>query len=249
MLKRSGTRRATAFCALVAAAAMLPGYAARQGQAQQATATGGEGHASFHWQTRARERRGPVWMKAHGTLTIDGRGVQFQENDARTQQWRFEEIHTAYLGPHRLVIETYLNRSLHRPGVQHFTFNLSQALPPSVAAEAAARIGRPVQNDVPDAAAPAMATIPVRHRGLMHGTNGVLRVRKDGIDYVTSAQGDSRSWRWADIQTMSEPDPYHLYVFGYRDTYTFDLKAPLSRALFDYATDEIYRAAEAGGER
>ena len=248
MFERRGTRRASVACALLAAA-VLSGLATRQGHAQQAVANGPAEHARLQWQTRASERRAPLWMKAHGVLTIDGRGVGFRTKNGRAQHWGFEEIHTAYLGPHRVVIETYQNRSLHRPGVQHFRFHLSRALPPAVAAELAANIGRPVQNDDPDASAPAMATIPVRHRGLMHGTNGVLRVRKGGIDYVTASKGDSRSWRWADIQTLSEPDPYHLYLFGYRDTYTFDLKAPLSRALFRFATDEIYGAAEAGGQR
>lgn len=248
MFKGKEIRKSTAVFVLLVAA-MLLGVATRRGRAQQAVTNGPEGHARLQWRSRASERRAPVWMKAHGILTIDGRGVEFRASDGRTQQWGFEEIHTAYLGPHRVVIETYQNRSLHRPGEQHFRFALSRALPPAVAAELAAKIGRPVQDDDPDASAPAMATIPVRHRGLMHGTNGVLRVRKSGIDYVTSAKGDSRSWPWADIQALSEPDPYHLYLFGYRDTYTFDLKAPLGRALFRFATDEIYRAAEAGGQR
>jgi hypothetical protein len=188
-------------------------------------------------------------MKAQGTLTVDGRGVEFRSHNGSVQRWGYEEIHTAYLGPHRLVIESYLNRSLHRPGEQHFQFDLSRVLPPSVAAELAARIGRPVQNVDPDASAPVVATIAVRHRELMGGTNGELRFRAGGMDYVTHAKGDSRSWRWADLQSLSEPDPYHLLVFGYRDTYTFDLKAPLSRKLFDHATDDIYRAAEVGGAR
>lgn len=248
MYLKRGTRGVAAVCALFATT-MLPGLAARQGRAQQVEVNRSKGQASLHWMAQAKERRAPVWMKAHGTLTMDEQGVEFRASSGRTQRWGFEEIHTAFLGPHRLVIATYLNRTLHRPGVQHFQFDLSRALPPAVAAELAARIGRPVQNDDPDASAPAMTTILVRHRGLMHGTNGVLRFRKNGIDYVTSSKGDSRSWRWADIQTLSQPDPYHLYVFGYRDTYTFDLKAPLGSALFHFATDEIYRAAEAGGER
>jgi hypothetical protein len=109
-----------------------------------------------------------------------------------------------------------------------------------------AGIARPVQNADPDASAPALATIPVRHRTLAGGTNGVLRFRSGGIDYVTNSKDDSRSWRWADLQTLSDPDPYHLFLFGYRDTYTFDLKAPLSRALFNRATDEIYKHSAEG---
>ena len=248
MLEKKQSHKLTAICVFFAVM-MLPALAVQQSQAQKEAVTGAEGNASFHWKARARERVAPVWGKKHGTLTMDDQGVGFRADSGRARHWSFEEIRTAYLGPRRFVIETYLNRSLHRPGLRHYRFVLSQVMPPAVAAELAARIGRPVQNDDPDALAPAMATIPVRHRGLMRGTNGVLRFRKGGIDYVTSSKGDSRSWRWEDIQTVSEPDPYHLLLFGYRDTYTFDLKAPLSRKLFDYATNEIYRASEAGGQR
>jgi hypothetical protein len=248
MLEKKQSHKLTALCAFFAVM-MLPGLAVQQSQAQKAAVAGAEGNASFHWQTRARERVAPLWGKTHGTLTIDDQGVGFRAGNGHARHWSFEEIRTAYLGPRRVVIETYLNRSLHRPGLRHYRFELSQELPPAIAAKLAARIGRPVQSDDPDASAPAMATIPVRHRGLMRGTNGELRFRKGGIDYVTSSKGDSRSWRWADIQTLSQPDPYHLFVFGYRDTYTFDLKAPLSRRLFDYATNEIYRDSEAGGQR
>lgn len=248
MLLRRQIGTTTALCGLLAIV-LLVALVAQNGNAQEAAGSPQGGHAAFHWTAGAREHRAVPGMKAVGKLTVDDHGVTFRAKNSRVQHWTYEEIQTATLGPHRVVIETYLNRSLHRPGVQHFRFDLSRALPPAVAAELAVRIGRPVQNVDPDASAPAVAAIAVRHRGLVHGTNGMLRFRTAGIDYVTHAKGDSRGWRWADIQALSEPDPYHLYVFGYRDTYTFDLKAPLSRKLFDHATDEIYRAAEAGGVR
>jgi hypothetical protein len=84
----------------------------------------------------------------------------------------------------------------------------------------------------------------VRHRALTGGTNRVLRFRNDGIDYITASSGDSRSWRWTDLQALSDSDPYHLFVFGYKDTYTFDLRALLSRNLINWAMDEIYAHTE-----
>lgn len=248
MLSGSRILQVTIVVAFVAFA-FVPGFGVKHSDGQQLSITGPEAHGTFRWVGEARERRGALWTGVRGTLTLDDGGVSFRRDQGRAQRWSWEDIHTASLGPHKLLLATYRNRSLHRPGEQHFEFELSGTLPPVVAAEFAARLGRPVRNADPDGAAPALAVLPVRHRGLMRGTNGILRVRRGGMDYVTPAKGDSRSWRWADIQAVSEPDPYHLYVFGYRDTYTFDLKAPLSRKLFDYATDEIYRAAEAGGER
>src|SRR6266536_1727728 len=71
--------------------------------------------------------------------------------------------------------------------------------------------------------------------------NRKMRFHEGGLDYVSSASGDSRSWRWADLQTLSAPDPYHLLVFGYRDTYTFDLKKILLQPLYYRLVDALDR--------
>ncbi len=196
--------------------------------------------ASLHWESPARMHRALFAPSNHGTLLIDGNGVEFRGENKHSQRWAFSEIQAAFIAPHRLTLKTYLNRSLHRPGERTYRFSLAQAVPPAVAARLAEAVARPSQNADPDPDAPAIATIPVRHRSLASGTNGVLRIRQDGIDYVTSSKDDSRSWRWTDLQTVSKPDPYHLFVFGFRDTYTFDLKAPLSGKLLDWASDEIF---------
>jgi hypothetical protein len=74
------------------------------------------------------------------------------------------------------------------------------------------------------------------------GSNGTLRLKEDGIDYVTESARDSRSWRWVDIQTIATPDPYELRVTGYREIVDFDLKQPLSRAVFEQIWDLLYAA-------
>lgn len=194
----------------------------------------------LHWETPARMYRTVLIPENQGTLLIDLNGVQFRAGNERTLQWAYNEIRTVSIGPHRLEMETYHNPSLHLPGERKYRFDFTRPLPPAVAASLAAAIRYPSRNVDPDPSLPAIAEIPVHHRVLASGTNGVLRFRQGGIDYVTSSRGDSRSWRWADLQTLSDPDPYHLLLFGFRDTYTFDLKAPLSRKLLDWAADEIF---------
>lgn len=210
----------------------------RPGEAQAAT---------LHWETAARLRRDGLFRSAHGTLIFTPNGVEFRAGKHTSQHWRFEEIRTAFLAPHRLVLKTYLNRSLHRPGDREYKFALTQPLPPDVAASVADAIGRPSRNADPDPGLAAIAVVPVRHRTLTSGTNGVLRFCRGGMEYVTAARDDSRSWRWADLQTLSSPDRYHLLVFGFRDTYTFDLKEPLSYKLVDWASDQVFREDEPAG--
>ncbi len=194
------------------------------------------------WQSPAKLHR--IVGSEKGDVRISDDGVEFQPRKGHSLKWRLLDIQTFTLLPRSLDIKTYQNRKKHLPGMQRYRLKLDLAVPPAVASELAREVGRPSQNEVPDPAAPCIVTIPAHHRTLTGGTNGVLRFRDGGIDYVTSIASDSRSWRWADLQTVSEADPYHLFVFGYRDSYTFDLKAMLSRALFNHVSDEIWAHSE-----
>ena len=195
------------------------------------------GFAATDWQSPARLRH---WVtKTQGILKIDEQGIEFQPAKGPILKWALPDVQTFFISPRRLVIETYENRGHHVPGEQRYRFDLVEDVPPGVAKELAQGVQRPSQNAIPDPPSNA-ENIPAHHRTLTGGTNGTLRVRGNGIDYVTRVPGDSRSWRWTDLETLSNPDPYHLFVFGYRDTYTFDLKSPFSPDLFNRLTDEIY---------
>jgi hypothetical protein len=173
-----------------------------------------------------------------GDLKIGGEGIEFRSHKGRMVKWPFVEVQTFLLLPRALTIETYQNRTHHLPGMQRFRFDLDKTVPPEIAAELSRQIQRPSKNGVPDPASQGIVIL-AHHRTLTGGTNGTLRLSDGGIDYVTGVRGDSRSWRWADLQTLSDPDPFHLLVFGYRDTYTFDLKEPLPRSLFFRLVDAL----------
>ena len=189
------------------------------------------------WQSTAHLRH--TLGKTRGMLKIDSQGVEFQPDKGPVLKWPFLDINTFLLSSHRLVIKTYENRRHHLFGVQRRKFDLEQAVPWQVAARLASGVQRPSQNGVPDPEPRGLKSIRVHHRRHTGGTNGILVLRDGGIDYLSNVPHDSRSWRWGDLQTLSEPDPYHLLVFGYRDAYSFDLKEPLSRALLNFLTDEI----------
>jgi hypothetical protein len=175
-----------------------------------------------------------------GTLRTDSRGVEFVPSNGASKRWTLNEIKSLDLQTHRLVLVGYDNRRWHLAGTQQFEWELTNAITPASAASLTEAMGRPVRNRLPDPDASAIAVIAVRRSGHFGGSNGVLRIRQHGMDYVTAEPGNSRSWRWLDLQTLSNPDPYHLFVFGYRDSYTFDLKETLSRELLNHLSDEIW---------
>ena len=191
------------------------------------------------WESQARLHHG--LGGSPGTLALSPEGLVFHPAKGSTLHWPFLEIQTFdLLSPRRLVITGYENRSWHEHGERKYRFDLSVAMPPNIAAELARRVAKPVRNADPNPTATSFATIPARHRTLAGGTNGTLHFGPDGIDYLTTNGQGGRSWRWSDIQTLAKPDPFQLRVNSYRETFTFELKQPMSRELFDQLWNEIY---------
>ena len=176
---------------------------------------------------------------ASGDLILSDTGVEFRSTAAYSQHWPFAEIRTLDIEPRRLFLTGYQSRGRLRPGTRQFRFDLESDMPPRVAAEMIERVGKPVRNGDPESEAESITTIAAFHRIRFGGSNGILRFRKEGIDYLTKGD-DRRSWRWADIQTLSDLDPYHFVVYGYREVYSFELKSPLPSDLYERVSDELY---------
>lgn len=192
------------------------------------------------WHTPVRWHR-TLKKAVPGTLTLDADGVEFRSAKFN-QRWKYIEIHTFDLSQRELTLLTYQNRHWHEPGERPFRFTLGEGMTPEIAAQFTERVGKPVRNGIPTAKTSALAEIPAHHRMWSGGSNGVLRLREDGIDYVTDNRHDSRTWRWVDIQTIANPDAYELRVTGYREIVEFDLKQPLARAVFEKLWDRLYAA-------
>jgi hypothetical protein len=196
--------------------------------------------AAEEWQTPARWHR--TLKKAEsGTLTLDSDGVEFRSAKF-SQRWKYLDIHTFDLSQRELTFLTYQNRQWHEPGERPFRFTLGEPMPAGIAAQFTDRVGKPTRNGMPTVNAAALAEIPAHHRLWSGGSNGTLRLKEDGIDYITENGHDSRTWRWVDIQTIANPDPYEFRVTGYREIVEFDLKQPLARAVFEKLWDRLYAA-------
>ena len=193
-----------------------------------------------HWETTAKWHR--TLRKAEpGTLLLDANGVEFRSAKFNVR-WQYVDIHTFDLSRKELALLTYENRRWHEPGERPFQFTLNEPMPADIAAQFTERVGKPVRNGEPIPSSKAIDEIPAHRRAWFGGSNGVLRLKDDGIDYITEAEKgrDARNWRWADIQTLANPNPYELRVTAFREIVEFDLKKPLSRDLFERMWDRLY---------
>lgn len=192
------------------------------------------------WQASAKWHRS-LKKAEPGTLVLDGNGVEFRSAKFN-HRWTYVEIHTFDLSQRELTLFTYQNRPWHEPGERPFRFTLSEPMPAEIAAQFTDRVGKPVRNGMPITKSGAVVEIPAHHRMWSGGSNGTLRLKDDGIDYVTENGRDARTWRWIDIQTIANPNPYEFRVTGYREIVDFDLKQPLARAVFEKLWDRLYAA-------
>ena len=194
--------------------------------------------ATGRWQSAARWHR-TLEKSVQGTLLIDEAGVEFRSAKLK-ERWAWLDIYSFDLSTSEFTLISYRNRPWHEPGDRRFHFTLAQPIPPSVASELTARVARPVRNGDPQPMAAAAAEIPAHRRAFSGGSNGIIRLRSDGIDYVTKDGRDAGSWRWDDIETIANPNPWELRVGGYRETAEFDLKQPMPRELFERIWDRVY---------
>jgi len=218
-------RRNLYISALAVGCGMLAAYEARGYEAEQ-------------WQAAAKWHRTLKKAEA-GTLLLDGNGVEFRSSKFR-RRWEFVDIHTFNLSERELTLLTYENRRWHEPGERPFRFSLSEPMPAETAAYLTDRVGKPVRNGAPFSTPAAVEEIPAHRRAWSGGSNGMVRLKDDGIDYLTEKQGDSRTWRWADIQTLANPNPYELRLTAYREIVEFDLKKPLGRDVYERLWDRLY---------
>jgi len=191
------------------------------------------------WQSPARLHRG-FRRTTSGTVRVDAQGVAFASREAAPLHWPFGEIRSLDIAAHKLVLTSYENRTHHQPGDRRYHFDLESQFPPELAREVAGWLSKPSRNTDPEPQTAAFATIPAKRQKPFGGSNGEIRFRDTGIDFITETAGEARAWRWADIQTIAKPDPYHFRVAGYRETYEFELKQPMSARLFDRLWDSVY---------
>ncbi len=208
-------------------------------------------NASSNWSTPATLRHG--LRRESGVLILTARQVEFRPRRGLALRWKYEDVKTFRLTDRRFTIWGYENRHWPIPGERSFNFRLATPIPASISANLANRVGKPSSNARPDTVVAAQLVIDARHEKRLGGSNGTLRFQANGIDYIAVPKDDSRSWRWADIQTIALTDPYHFRVAGYREIYDFSLKKPMDSAFFDKLWDQFYGKglnlqAGAGGE-
>lgn len=75
--------------------------------------------------------------------------------------------------------------------------------------------------------------IPVKHLKSIVGSQGTLEFGADSIEYATEAPGESRTWRYSDIDSISSSGQFQLTITTIEKGFNFELKEALSESRYN----------------
>ena len=93
-------------------------------------------------------------------------------------------------------------------------------------------------------------SVPVKHLKRISGSEGTLAFGEDYIAYFTNSEGDSRTWRFSDIDSISSSGPFQLTIttferarshYGDRKGFNFELKQALTETRYNQLWLQIER--------
>ena len=180
-----------------------------------------------------------LYKSCRGTMTADDSGIRFS-GPKHNFAWSYDEIQQLRLEPGKLHVLTYADRRLRLGADREYEF--SGDLP--VSDLYAVWKSRMDQRLVAAVSRPEVAglSIPAKHLKPIRGSQGTLVFGADSIVYSTLTRGDSRAWRYADIDSISSSGPFQLTIttferartqYGSRKGFNFELKQPIAEARYN----------------
>jgi len=180
-----------------------------------------------------------------GKLILADQEVRYEASDGKhSRSWSYIDIQKLdFASSTCLILKSFKSTSwkkLARDEV--FKFVLTGAQLSSADQEVIrSKLSRPVIARLTEAKETTSLAFPVRHRHRVGGCEGRLQVEGDRLVYSSDRANDTRVWKLSEIETIGSPDPYHLRITTYNETFTFDLKSPLDPNLYETLWKKIYR--------
>jgi hypothetical protein len=206
---------------------------------------------SFQYQAWHGHSRPPHIKKAgsFGTLTINDTGVLFQEKykDAKAPKhawhWDYQDIQQLKISPKSVTVLTYKDNKWKLGADREYEFDLvSDDSFENVYQVLKTRLDQRFVAVIADRPATVLWEIPAKHLAGFGGDEGVLQVSTSEIVYKSPKKGESRTWRYEDIENISSSGPFAFTIttferarldYGSRKQFNFELKQRLEEARYN----------------
>lgn len=175
-----------------------------------------------------------------GVMTVTGTGIRFEGEKEHAWVWKYQDIEQLYLEPNQIRILTYEDSKLRLGADREYRF--TGELPAASLYELwKTRLDQRFVAALPRPAGQGFS-IPAKHLRRVSGSEGTLRFGDDALVYATDAPGESRTWRYTDIDSISSSGPFQLTIttferagshYGDRKGFNFQLKQPISEVAYN----------------
>lgn len=181
-----------------------------------------------------------------GTLAISGQGVSYRENAKKGNKhphawtWGWDDIQQLELAPDRVRLLTYQDSRWKLGADREYEFRGTGF--ESAYALLKDRLDQRFIAELAEGDFEPLWQIPVKRLGRIGGSEGTLIVGRDRIVFETARKGDSRTWRYKDIDSISASGPFQLTLtsferawahYGDRKDFNFQLRRPLEEARYN----------------
>jgi hypothetical protein len=177
--------------------------------------------------------RHPHWRKAcAGTMTVDAAGIRFSGAAGHAWNWKLEDIQQLELAPDFIRVVSYESARLPLEPNRGYTFKgripaaeIGRLLAPLMDRRLVLELAEPAATDA--------WSVPVKQLSSNPGSQGSLSFGPETVVYLTSARDQSRTWRYADIRTLSSGDAFELTLATREKDFHFQLKQPIDEARYN----------------
>ncbi len=180
--------------------------------------------------------------KELGQLRISEAGISYRSDNGKTAiQLPLIDVRTGDVSDPKVIrIEVYDRGKRRLSRRQIHRFQLREGVHgEALALFLSKTLQRPVVGAFELPSMP-MAQLRAYHRHRVGGCHGVLHFDQEGIRFVSAHLGDSRTWRYTEVETVGTMNQFHFRIGTLAETFNFDLKERLPDATYDLVTRRVY---------
>lgn len=186
-----------------------------------------------------------------GTLVITETGVSFEEKykngkspkHPHSWRWEYRDIQQLKIFPYSLQVLTYKDNKWKLGADREYEFDLDSEKTFDDAYQLLkGRLDERLVAAIPDRPSSVLFEIPVKHLLRFGGDEGLLQVGPNAIVYKSAKNEESRTWRYQDIENISNSGPFQLTIttferakthYGNLKGFNFELKQRLEEARYN----------------
>jgi hypothetical protein len=172
----------------------------------------------------------------NGVLRVTDDSIAFAQK-GRWREWKFGDIRQLTLGPTELRVQTYESRN------REFVF---KPVPRELAVKwypiFSARLDQRFVAALADARVQPAWQLPAKLARLRGGVQGDLLVSAGCVVFRAALEGESRTWRITDIESVASAGPFDFTLTTREKEFRFDLKQTLPETPYQQLWRAVNRA-------